>query len=52
MKASIFCMEFQILWHNTIDLVLNSGPGARESWRRRVHPPTVWPPKSSLESVA
>ena len=38
MMASMFCMEFQILWHNTIDLVLKSGPRARESWRRRVHP--------------
>ena len=31
----------------TIDLVLNSGPGAYESWRRRVHLATVWPPEAA-----
>ena len=30
------------LLRNTIDLVLDSGPGARESWCRRVYPPIVY----------
>ena len=28
--------------HTTIGLVFNSGPRARKSWRRRVHPPTIF----------